>query len=53
MPFALPAPRLYSAIDHINLLAADVRATRVFLQELLGMRLTEQVIFDDGSEKAS
>jgi catechol 2,3-dioxygenase len=40
-------------IDHINLLAADVRATRTFMQELLGMRLTEQVIFDDGSEKAS
>jgi catechol 2,3-dioxygenase len=40
-------------IDHINLLAADVRATRVFMEELLGMRLTEQVIFDDGSEKAS
>ena len=40
-------------IDHINLLAADVRATRIFMQELLGMRLTEQIIFDDGSEKAS
>ena len=40
-------------IDHINLLAADVRATRIFMEELLGMRLTEQVIFDDGSEKAS
>ncbi|MCL7454676.1 MAG: catechol 2,3-dioxygenase [Anaerolineae bacterium] len=40
-------------IDHINLLASDVRATRIFMQELLGMRLTEQIIFDDGSEKAS
>jgi catechol 2,3-dioxygenase len=40
-------------IDHINLLAADVRATRIFMEELLGMRLTEQIIFDDGSEKAS
>ena len=40
-------------IDHINLLAADVRATRVFLQEALGGRMTEQIIFDDGSEKAS
>jgi catechol 2,3-dioxygenase len=40
-------------LDHINLLAVDVRATRIFMQELLGMRLTEQVIFDDGSEKAS
>lgn len=39
--------------DHINLLAADVRASRVFLQEALGGLMTEQVIFDDGSEKAS
>lgn len=40
-------------IDHINLLAADVRANRKFMEEVLGCRLTEQVIFDDGSEKAS
>jgi catechol 2,3-dioxygenase len=40
-------------IDHINLLAADVRANRIFLQEYLGGRLTEQIIFDDGSEKAA
>ncbi len=40
-------------IDHINLLAADVRANRMFMEEVLGCRLTEQVIFDDGSEKAS
>jgi catechol 2,3-dioxygenase len=40
-------------IDHINLLAADVRATRTFLQEALGGRMTEQIVFDDGSEKAS
>jgi catechol 2,3-dioxygenase len=40
-------------LDHINILAADVRANRVFMQEALGGRLTEQVIFDDGSEKAS
>ena len=40
-------------IDHINILAADVRACRVFLQDYLGCRLTEQVIFDDGSEKAA
>ncbi len=40
-------------IDHINLLAADVRANRMFMQDVLGCRLTEQVIFDDGSEKAS
>ena len=40
-------------IDHINLLAADVRANRIFMQEYLGGRMTEQIIFDDGSEKAS
>jgi catechol 2,3-dioxygenase len=40
-------------IDHINVLAADVRANRVFMQEVLGGRLTEQIIFDDGSEKAA
>jgi catechol 2,3-dioxygenase len=40
-------------LDHINILAADVRSTRVFFQEVLGGRLSEQIIFDDGSEKAS
>ena len=40
-------------IDHINLLAADVRASRIFMQDTLGGRMTEQIIFDDGSEKAS
>jgi catechol 2,3-dioxygenase len=40
-------------IDHINLLAADVRLNRQFMQEYLGLRLTEQIIFDDGSEKAA
>lgn len=40
-------------IDHINLLAKDVRLNRIFMQEALGGRMTEQVIFDDGSEKAS
>ena len=40
-------------LDHINLLAADVRANRMFMEEYLGMRLTEQIIFDDGSEKGS
>lgn len=40
-------------IDHINLLAADVRLNRQFMQECLGLRLTEQIIFDDSSEKAA
>jgi catechol 2,3-dioxygenase len=40
-------------IDHINLLAADVRLNSQFMQDCLGLRLTEQIIFDDGSEKAA
>lgn len=40
-------------LDHINLLAADVSATRAFLEECLGARLTEQVIYDDGSERGA
>lgn len=40
-------------IDHVNFLAADVRAHRLFLQEQLGFRLTEQIVFDDGSEKGA
>ncbi len=39
-------------IDHVNLLAKDVRLNRLFFQEYLGLRLTEQIIFADGSEKA-
>jgi catechol 2,3-dioxygenase len=41
------APR---RLDHLNVLASDVSATRRFFHELLGMRLTEQIIFDDGAE---
>jgi catechol 2,3-dioxygenase len=41
------APR---RLDHINLLAHDVAATRHFFQVLLGLRLTEQIVFDDGTE---
>lgn len=40
-------------IDHINLLAVDVPANRKFMQEALGGRMTEQIIFNDGSEKAA
>jgi len=41
------APR---RLDHINLMARDVSATRCFFQHLLGLRLTEQIILDDGTE---
>jgi len=37
-------------LDHVNLLAADVRANRVFAQELLGYRLHERIELDDGTE---
>jgi catechol 2,3-dioxygenase len=41
------APR---RLDHINLLAHEVTPTRQFFHEHLGLRLTEQIILDDGTE---
>jgi catechol 2,3-dioxygenase len=41
------APR---RLDHVNLLARYVGPTRRLFQELLGLRLTEQIVFEDGSE---
>ncbi len=35
-------------LDHLALLANDVAANRAFAQDLLGMQLREQVLFDDG-----
>jgi catechol 2,3-dioxygenase len=40
-------------IDHLNLLVLDVAETRLFLEQGLGMRTTEQIILDDGSEAAA
>lgn len=40
-------------LDHIALLAADVRSNRQFMQQALGGRITEQIIFDDDSEKGA
>src|SRR5439155_2725906 len=37
-------------LDHVNLLAADVRASRMFAEELLGYRLYERIEHDDGTE---
>ena len=37
-------------LDHVNLLAADVRASRVFAQDVLGYRLYERIEQDDGTE---
>ena len=36
-------------IDHLALLCKDVAANRAFAQDLLGMRLHEQVVFDNGA----
>jgi catechol 2,3-dioxygenase len=41
------APR---RLDHLNILASDVTPTRRFFHERLGLRLTEQIMFDDGVE---
>ena len=38
-------------LDHVNLLAADLKKERAFFTEVLGARLTEQIIFDDDSVK--
>ena len=37
-------------LDHLNLLAANVRAARTFATDVLGYRLYERVELDDGSE---
>jgi catechol 2,3-dioxygenase len=40
-------------LDHVNVLAADVRASRVFAQEQLGYRLHERIELDDGTESGA
>lgn len=37
-------------LDHFNLLAADPGANRQFLEDTLGMRLTEYIVLDTGVE---
>ncbi len=37
-------------LDHLNLLAADVRALRLFFEDVLGMRTTEMIVLDNGDE---
>ena len=39
-------------LDHMNGLAVDIKANRIFFEEYLGFRLTEQIVLDDGSEAA-
>jgi catechol 2,3-dioxygenase len=38
-------------LDHVNLLAVDLKKEREFFTQVLGARLTEQIVFDDGSVK--
>jgi catechol 2,3-dioxygenase len=40
-------------LDHINVLAADVAANREFAQDVLGYRLHEKVVRDDGTESGA
>jgi catechol 2,3-dioxygenase len=37
-------------LDHVNVLAEDVRANRVFAEDVLGYRLYERIELDDGTE---
>ena len=37
-------------IDHINLLSSDVKADREFMMDVLGCRLTEQIVFEASDE---
>jgi catechol 2,3-dioxygenase len=40
-------------LDHVNLLAADVRPCRTFAEDPLGMRLYERIELDDGTESGA
>ncbi len=37
-------------LDHFNCFAVDIRANRVFFEDVLGFRLTEQIVLDSGEE---
>jgi catechol 2,3 dioxygenase len=37
-------------LDHVNFLAVEPSENRAFLEENLGLRLTEQIVLDDGTE---
>ena len=37
-------------LDHVNFLAVDPGENRAFLEQNLGLRLTEQIVLDDGTE---
>jgi catechol 2,3-dioxygenase len=37
-------------LDHLNCLAVDIKANRLFYENYLGFRLTEQIVQNDGTE---
>jgi catechol 2,3-dioxygenase len=39
-------------LDHLNCLAVDIKANRIFFEEYLGFRLTEQIVLNTGVEAA-
>ena len=39
-------------LDHLNCLAVDIKANRIFFEEYLGFRLTEQIVLNSGVEAA-
>jgi catechol 2,3-dioxygenase len=40
-------------LDHLNLLVSEVKSNRQFMQDYLGCRLTEQIVFEGGNEQAA
>ena len=50
MPQRRPSAVTPLRLDHINILSENVKKTREFFQLSLGMKLTEQIIFDNGQE---
>jgi catechol 2,3-dioxygenase len=39
-------------LDHLNNLAVDIEANRIFFEHYLGCRLTEQIVLNNGTEAA-
>src|SRR5262249_47945516 len=39
-------------LDHVNCFAADIKANRLFVEGYLGLRSTEQIVLNDGTEAA-
>jgi catechol 2,3-dioxygenase len=37
-------------LDHLNLLTSDATALRVFMEDVLGLRVTEKIVLDSGVE---